>query len=133
MNDNNVPPPAATPQLKALPAEEKTDPLIRVVAEKMHSELNWQGAKLTVATAVIAVGTAFAAFTFIHNDARAQTDAGMKPVVETQKAQDARLTTLEKRFDRFEERNDKQMNLLLDEAGVPKSKRPPPLERDGGE
>ena len=123
-------PPVDSPRLKPLPAEEKTDPAMRVIKQKMHSELNWQGAKLTIAMCVVAVGTAFGAYAFILNAAAAQTDAGMRVQAAEQKALDTRVTTLEKRFDRFEERTDKQMNAALDALGVSNSKRPPPL--DGG-
>ncbi|TAL42417.1 MAG: hypothetical protein EPN91_08540 [Salinibacterium sp.] len=131
IDPGNVPRPAESPRIPS-PAEEKTDPAMRVIREKMHSELNWQGAKLTAAMCVVAIGTAFGAYAFVMNSASAQTDAGLKPLAEIQKAQDARLTTLEKRFDRFEERTDKQMNLLLDAARVPETKRPAPLQKDGG-
>lgn len=113
-----------------LPDEPKTDPAIRAVKEGMRSELNWQGAKLTIMTAVVAVATAFGAYRFVLGEAAAQTDAGMRVQAAEQKALDARVTTLEKRFDRFEDRTDKQMNAALDALRVPQSVRPPPL--DGG-
>lgn len=107
--------------------EPKTDPAIRIVKKAMRKELNMQGAKLTVATAVVAVGTAFGAYRFVLSEAAAQTDAGMRVQAAEQKALDVRVTTLEKRFDRF----DQKMDALLDANHVPASKRPPPL--DGGE
>lgn len=107
--------------------EPGTDPAIRVVKKAMRSELNWQGAKLTVATVVVAVGTAFGAFTFIRNEARAQTDAGMQVETAERKALEVRVQTLEKRFDRF----DQKMDAALDALRVPQSARPPPLPDAG--
>jgi len=109
-----------------MPAEEKTDPAIRVVKRQMRSELNWQGAKLTIATAVIAVGTAFGAYRFVLSEAAAQTDAGMRVQAAELKAVEVRVETLEKRFDRF----DQKMDAALDALRVPQSARPPPV--DGG-
>lgn len=109
-----------------LPEEPKTDPAIRVVKKAMRKELNWQGAKLTIATAVVAVGTAFGAYRAILSEAAAQTDAGVRVLAAEQRAIDVRLTTTEKRLDRF----DDKLDLLLDAARVPQWKRPP---SDGGQ
>ena len=90
--------------------------------------------RLTIRSVVVAAATVLTGMAttiiFIDNRVAAQTDAGMRVQAAEQKAVDARVTTLEKRFDRFEERTDKQMNLLLDVARVPGAMRPPPL--DGG-
>ena len=122
----DAPRPSPRPDIPPDHGEEKTDPAIRAVKQTMRSELNWQGAKLTVATAVVAIGTAFGAYRFVLGEAAAQTDAGVRVLAAEQKAMDTRLTTLEKRFDRF----DAKMDLLLDAQRVPRSLRPPPL--DGG-
>src|SRR5258706_4434489 len=106
--------------------EPKTDPAIRVVKQAMRQELNWQGAKLTIVTAVFAIGTVFGAYRFMLSEAAAQTDAGMKVQAAETQALNARVTTLEKRFDRF----DAKMDALLDAAHVPASKRP---HNDAGE
>lgn len=120
--------------------EPKTDPYLRVKLDEMahatEEQLRKHDNKLTLRSLMVAVGAVatgvVAVIVFIDNRVQAQTDAGNRATSAELKAQDARLTTLEKRFDRFEERNDKQMNLLLDANGVPKSKRPPPLVKDGG-
>lgn len=78
-----------------------------------------------IAVASVAVGTV-TAIIFVDNRVRAETDAGMQVQAAELKAVDARVTTLEKRFDRF----DAKMDLLLDANRVPQSVRPPPV--DGG-
>lgn len=123
-------PPRASPHPlfpPELPNESKTDPSIRVVKKAMRKELNWQGAKLTVATAVVAVGTAFGAYRAVLAEAAAQTDAGVRVMAAEQRALDARVTTMEKRLDRV----DDKLDLLLDAARVPMWKRPAPM--DGGQ
>jgi hypothetical protein len=124
--------------------EPKTDPAIRVVRDavrkklkpELRSELNWQGAKLTIAMVVVAIGTAFGAYEFILNEARAQTDAGVKghetrlsAVEQTATADRAQNNT---RFQRLEEgqlRTDKKLDALLDRLNVPN---PAPAPKDGG-
>jgi hypothetical protein len=117
-----------TPRPPSPPLDEPgTDPALRAVKADMRSELNWQGAKLTIAMSVVAVATAFGAYRFVLNEAAAQTDAGMRVQAGEQKALEARITTLEKRFDRF----DAKMDAALDALRVPQSARPPPMP-DGG-
>ena len=67
-----------------------------------------------------------AAITFVDNRVAAQVDAGVRVQAAELKAIDARVTTMEKRLDRV----DDKLDLLLDAARVPQWKRPPPL--DGG-
>lgn len=67
------------------------------VHRALKTDLNWQGAKLTIAMGVIAVGTAFGAYRAILSEAAAQTDAGIR-------VHEQRLGTLEeqRRADRVE-------------------------------
>lgn len=130
-------------RLVDLEDEAKTDPRILVHdPEALHSYLTKKRAEehdsfmskikaLAGAIAVVA-GSVVAVILFVDNRVLAQTDAGVKVMTEKHDALKGRVETLEKRFDRFEERTDKQMNLLLDAARVPETKRPPPLEKDGG-
>ncbi len=96
---------------------------------------------VVVATGATAAGL-FASFTYLDNRVQAQTrDAGelmrMK-VDESLKGQEARLTTLEKRFDRYDAKQDRQTELIemvADQLKVSKRDRPPPvppLSPDGG-
>lgn len=78
-----------SPQPPLPPLEEpKTDPAIRIVKKSMRKELSWQGAKLTIMTSVVAVGTAFGAYRVVLSEAAAQTDAGVR-------VHEQRITTLE--------------------------------------
>lgn len=78
-----------SPRPPAPPLDEpKTDPAIRIVKKSMRKELNWQGAKLTIATTVIAIGTAFGAYRVVLSEAAAQTDAGVR-------VHEQRIVTLE--------------------------------------
>jgi hypothetical protein len=86
-----------------------------------HSRLS----TLLTAIGVVLVAVV-ASIVFVDNRVAAQTDAGVAVIKAENKAMDARVTTLEKRFDRF----DQKMDLLLDAQRVPEWKRPPPL--DGG-
>jgi hypothetical protein len=153
-----VPPPTFTPPPggeRSRPVEDAQDPmevtnpgfplfqydyLKRKLSEldgHFEQNLKRHDNKLTVRSIMVAVGAVtagvIAAVLFVDNRVAAQTDAGIKGVVEQVKGQDARLTTLEKRFDRFDEKLDRaseQNEIMLDRLGVPKWKRPPPL--DGG-
>jgi len=125
------PPPAASPRPPKL-HEGKTDPAIRIIRPWMEEALKRHDNKLTLRSVLVAAAavatSVIAGIIFIDNRVSAQTDAGMRATAAELKGQDARVTTLEKRFDRFEERTDKQMNLLLDAARVPEMKRPPRLD-----
>lgn len=78
-----------SPRPPAPPLDEpKTDPAIRIVKKSMRKELNWQGAKLTIMTSVVAVGTAFGAYRVVLSEAAAQTDAGVR-------VHEQRIVTLE--------------------------------------
>lgn len=78
-----------SPRPPAPPLDEpKTDPAIRIVKKSMRKELSWQGAKLTIATTVIAIGTAFGAYRVVLSEAAAQTDAGVR-------VHEQRIVTLE--------------------------------------
>lgn len=92
------------------------------------------GGKLRdLAVAIGAVGFAVvASIIFVDNRVAAQTDAGMKVQSARHEALETRVKTLEQRFDRFEDRTDKQMNAALDALRVPLAARPPPLPLDGG-
>lgn len=122
-----APPPRASPQP---PGESFGPETVTGVHRALRHDLNWQGAKLTIAMVVVAVSTAFAAYRFILGEALAQTDAGMRVVGEVSKALDARITTLEKRFDRYDakvDRQTEQLELALDALHVPQRVRPEPL------
>jgi hypothetical protein len=111
--------------------EPQTDPNIRVVKTAMRKELNLQGAKLTIATAVVAVSTAFGAYMFIMNQALAQTDAGVGPVVK-------RVETLEQqqkelRGDVHEVQMDVRALYKAVMTGRPQERlEQPPAVKDGG-
>lgn len=83
---------------------------------------------------VVAIGAVLSAVVvsiiFVDNRVAAQTDAGVKVMEERHEALKGRVEVLEQRFNRFEARNDQQMNLALDALRVPQSARPSPL--DGG-
>lgn len=115
-----------------LPDEPKTDPGSMVDADYVKRKLEQQGHKLTLrsmAAAIAAVATTVVAgLIFIDNRVAAQTDAGVRVLDAQQKGIDARVTTMEKRLDRV----DDKLDLLLDAARVPKWKRPVPLTADGG-
>jgi hypothetical protein len=123
-----VPPPRASPRifadrLEPIEDEAKTDP-------RMHAALARHDNKLTLRSVAIAAGTLATgiAMFFVFIDARIAhaTDAGVRVQAAELKAVDARVTTMEKRLDRV----DDKLDLLLDAARVPTWKRPPPL--DGG-
>lgn len=117
----------ASPQPPANPPEKTRTGEFRAVVQPM---LDAHDNKLTIRSVLIAVGSVaigtVTALIFIDNRVAAETDAGMRVQAAELKGVDARVTTLEKRFDRF----DQKMDALLDAAHVPASKRPP---RDGGE
>lgn len=156
-DDDIIPRPAASPRprterrLDPQLEEPKTDPGIPVYPEYVKVKLAQAAAiinsqheeqmrkhdnKLTVRSVIVAIGAVCtgvaAVLIFFDNRVHAQTDAGVQVMTEKHEALKARVETLEKRFDRFEDRTDKQMNALLDAAHVPESKRPPPL-KDAGE
>lgn len=94
-------------------------------------ELNWQGAKLTIAMVVVAVGTAFGAYRVVLGEALAQTDAGMAPIKQ-------RVDTLEQqqkelRSDVHEVQTDIRALYKAVMTGRPQERleRPPP-SKDGG-
>lgn len=97
------------------------------------SELNWQGAKLTIAMCVVSVGTAFGAYRFIVGEARAQTDAGMKE-------HEARLTAVEQQVPQLREelheaRQDSHdlYRAVMEGKRSERLEKPlPPLPKDGG-
>lgn len=120
-----VPPPAASPRPPLNPLDEmKTDP-------SLHAALQRHDNKLTVRSVFIAVGAVatgvIAGLMFIDARVAAAADAGVRVVTAEQKGLDARVTTLEKRFDRF----DTKLDLALDAMRVPQWKRPP--SEDGGQ
>jgi hypothetical protein len=112
--------------------EPKTDPSIRVVKNAMRSELNWQGAKLTIATVVVAVGTAFGAYRVVLSEALAQTDAGVAPVLK-------RVETLERdqkhlSEDVHEVQQDIRSLYRAVMTGRPQERlENPPVTKDGGQ
>lgn len=120
--------PVAQPWRDDEPNEPKTDPRILAAIEK-HAPVPSRVKDLLVATGAV-LASVVAAVTFVDNRVQAQTDAGVAIVKAEQKGLESRLATLEQRFDRYEDRHDKQMNLALDALRVPKDVRPPPL--DGG-
>jgi hypothetical protein len=117
----------ASPKPPANPPEKTQTGEFRAVVQPMLDEhdnkLTWRSVLIAITS--VAVGT-ITAIIFVDNRVRAETDAGMQVQSAELKAVDARVTTLEKRFDRF----DAKMDALLDAAHVPASKRPP---RDGGD
>ncbi len=106
------------------------------VHRAMKSEMNWQGAKMTVAMVVVAVSTAFGAYRVILGEALAQTDAGIKVEAAQREALQTRVRTTEKSVERLEDKVDRQsqkMDLVLDALRVPERLRPEPMPmRDGG-
>jgi hypothetical protein len=91
--------------------------------KKHDNKLTWR----SVAVAISAVGAGVvASILFIDNRVRAETDAGVAVMTEKHEALKVRVETLEKRFDRF----DQKLDLVLDAQRVPQWKRPPPM--DGG-
>lgn len=125
--------------------EPKTDPgrevdvrylKLKLAAEReiLEESLAKHDNKLTLRSIVVAVAAVGAAVVtgilFVDNRVQAQVDAGVRVQAAEVRGIDTRVTTLEKRFDRFEERTDKQMNAVLDALRVPETKRPPKL--DGG-
>jgi hypothetical protein len=117
----------ASPKPPSNPPEKTQTGEFRAVVQPMLDEhdnkLTWRSVLIAITS--VAVGTV-TAIIFVDNRVRAETDAGMQVQSAELKAVDARVTTLEKRFDRF----DAKMDALLDAAHVPQSKRPP---RDGGD
>lgn len=120
----DVPRPAQGPRPPSPPLEEpQTDPSLSAALARHDN-------KLTVRSVLIAAGAVASgvvlALNFVDNRVAAQTDAGVAVIKAEQKAVDARVTTMEKRLDRV----DDKLDLLLDAARVPQWKRPAPL--DGG-
>lgn len=128
----DVPLPAAGPALPQNPPDRTQTGEFRAVVEPMLQE---HDNKLTlrsvmVAVAAVAVGTV-TALVFIDNRVSAQTDAGIK-------VHEQRIVTLEqnatsdrekqahdnKRINKKVDRLEDKLDLLLDNARVPKSKRP---------
>jgi hypothetical protein len=117
-------PPRASPRPPAPPLEEPlTDPSLHAALARHDNKLTWRS--IFIAVGAVASGVVLGII-FIDNRVQAQTDAGVRVVQAEQKAIEARVQTLEKRFDRF----DQKMDLMLDAQRVPDWKRPPPL--DGG-
>jgi hypothetical protein len=137
---------------ESMPNEEPTNPGLMVGPEyvkrklaatqaatraEMHAEFQQKGRHDWFRTAGVLISALAASVFFVDRRVEAQTDAGVRVVNETIKAQDARLTTLEKRFDRYDAKLDRQsdqLELALDALRVPESKRPAPLPStaDGG-
>lgn len=96
----------------------------------LHAALSRHDNKLTMRSLLIACGALVTGvatfFVFIDSRIAYATDAGVRVIAAEQKAVDARVTTMEKRVDRIDEK----LDLLLDAARVPQWKRPAPL--DGG-
>lgn len=134
---DDVPPPRWTPS-PPLPLEAKTNPGGLATNAYVKQKLKAKGRVDNIKTGGVGLGVLLAAVTFLDKRVAAQTDSGMKGVVEVQKGQDARVTTLEKRSDRTDALLDVQnqkIDLLLNAARVPLRLRPdpvPPLEPDGG-
>lgn len=89
-----------------------------------------------VGSIVGAIGIAFAAYTFIVTEARAQTDAGMKVVAQQAANTQAQLESYRKendaRFQRLEhqgDRNETKLDAMLQAFRVPN---PAPKPPDGG-
>ena len=117
-----LPRPSPQPPLNPLD-EMKTDPALHAALQRHDNKLTWRSVFIAVCAVAMSVTTAIL---FIDNRVAAQTDAGVRVISAEQKAIDARVTTLEKRFDRF----DAKLDLALDAMRVPQSVRPPPI--DGG-
>lgn len=120
--------------------EPKTDPGLKAMRSKLHSELNWQGAKLTVAMCVVAVGTAFGAYVFILNDARAQTAPLEKRVETLEEQRKEDRNEQGNRMTRIEQNQNgdhglilgvsQKLDALLSAQGV---RNPAPTPKDGGQ
>lgn len=118
------PSPARRPDIRPdIDDEPKTDPGLQAAFMRHDNKLTMRS--IVIAAGTLATGLA-AVLVFLDNRVAAQTDAGVAVMRAEQKAIDARVTTMEKRLDRV----DDKLDLLLDAARVPQWKRPPPL--DGG-
>lgn len=89
-----------------------------------------------VASVVVAIGTAFGAYTFVLNEAKAQTDAGVKLIDQKAEATQGELTRYKSendaRFNRLEhqgDRNEQKLDAMLNAFRVPN---PAPAPKDGG-
>lgn len=132
MADSDIPRPAAS-RMPPRPLDKDTSPDIatgRYVKSKVNPLVK-QIRALGVVSGVIVTSVA-GFFVFMDNRVEAQTKKANEVQSEKHDALKARVETLEKRFDRFEERTDKQMNAALDALRVPDTKRPPPLDKDAG-
>lgn len=95
------------------------------------STVQWNGhgklsLKSILAGVALVAASTVSTILLIDNRVRAETEQTAKVMEATHKALDARVTTLEKRFDRF----DQKLDAVMDTLDVPASKRPPPM--DGG-
>lgn len=107
---------------------------MRAVSEEMLLRHDDRLTLRSILVAVCAVGIGVVtAVMFIDNRVAAQTKASGEVEAAKAEALKARVETLEQRFNRFEERTDKQLNAALDALRVPPTKRPPPLNEDGGQ
>jgi hypothetical protein len=121
---DRVPPPAPSRQVPAPPLEEPlTDPSLHAALSRHDNKNTWRSIIIAGGALVTGVATFFV---FIDARIAHATDAGVAVLKAEQKGIDARVTTMEKRVDRI----DDKLDLLLDAARVPQWKRPPPL--DGG-
>jgi hypothetical protein len=97
------------------------------------SELNWQGAKLTIAMCVVAVGTAFGAYKFIISEARAQTDAGMKGLESRVVAVEQQVPQLREELHEARQDTHDLYRAIMEGKRSERLERPlPPLPKDGG-
>ena len=120
--------------------KQKLEQVRHAARAEVHEEFKAKGRRDWLRDIVIAIGAVaaavVAAIIFVDNRVAAQTDAGVRVEHETLKAQDARLTTLEKRFDRYDAKQDRQTELIeavADQLRVPESRRPAPVPPlDGG-
>ena len=103
--------------------EPQTDPRLQAAFARHEQKLTLRSVGFAIAAVA---GTVVAGILFVDNRVAAQTDAGVAVIKAEQKGLDARVTTMEKRLDRV----DDKLDLLLDAARVPQWKRPAPL--DGG-
>ena len=125
----NPPRPSPTPNFPPDLEAETPSGLHRIRVQ----ELNWQGAKLTIAMCVVAVGTAFGAYKFIVNEARAQTDAGVANMESRVRAVEQQVPQL--REDVHEARGELRdlYKAVMEGKRSEKLERPlPPLPKDGG-
>ena len=127
-----VPLPAASPRPPTNPPERTQTGEMRAVVEPM---LRAHDNKLTLRSVAVAIGAVAVgvatALVFIDNRVQAQTDAGIK-------VHEQRIVTLEqnatadrekqahdnKRINKKVDRLEDKLDLLLDQAKIPKSKRP---------